>query len=519
MTYIGHSLYRTITWYKYLYFSLTVIIIFCLSRINMIEHKTITHISCFLSLAFLYATLSSATNAMAAQAASNACAAVGAGAAGAAGVAAAAGLIGAIAGASTGVQIGVVVGTVAAVAGSITGGVTASQQQKNGGATAQTVVEFNTTVLTVPTMAPLFSDPITFAPIFNGPTQIPGNILASNQTASPSFALCDVNPEFKKGFVSILFNGIGRNFNDTEGRALEGLFEETYNLLSKGCDDIYQRHLENATLAKQTINSSDGSREILETNWEAWVRCKGCPNQQPLFSDLASRRKLSKNTNSINFGTWVEIFGSHTDEIANTVILEAMTNSSNGKKEEIIFFTVQPTSSPTIVTGMLSTLPTAAHTGGPIVQLGAPSSLPTSQQTLLSTPGPTVLPGSPSLAPKSTLTERPTMQLSIPISLPMPQTIFPLTSKPTLLPGSPLTSPTATLSTGGPTVQLGSTTLYPTPRNVFSLTPKPTLVPASPSTSQTSQPTAAQKVQPGTPSSLPTPTTSKFLHSFWFEKQ
>ena len=257
------------------------------------------------SLLTLILSLYSNVNNMATLAASAACGAAGAGAAGAAGIVIGAGLLNALAGASTGVQVGVAVGAMAAVAGSVTGGVTASSYMKGNNGVSRSFDSAglnatnatNTTVL--PTFAPVFVNPFTSGPMINAlsssPAPVPLNVAL--HTEDPTFPICDADPDYKLGFVSIFFEGIDHHFTDAQGRELQGKFEESYNDVSGGCNDVFQRFLQNATMIEQKVGQNNASESILETSWAAWVRCKNCPDEEPLFSSMGTRRRRAMDSN------------------------------------------------------------------------------------------------------------------------------------------------------------------------------------------------------------------------------
>jgi len=85
--------------------------------------------------------------------------------------------------------------------------------------------------------------------------------------------------ETKEGHVTIVFTGLSEEKVESEKRAMQILFEDSYNELSGGCDGTFQRVLREATLDEYTQHP-DGS---MTTKWTGVVGCNGCPDDQPLF--------------------------------------------------------------------------------------------------------------------------------------------------------------------------------------------------------------------------------------------
>jgi hypothetical protein len=119
----------------------------------------------------------------------------------------------------------------------------------------------------------------------------------------PTYALCSPNPEFKPGRISIYLHSADRLLNVTEKSFLEYEVEDAYNTASGGCLDLYERYLQNATLVNQYFEENTNAFPLLKTEWLTYVRCKSCPDKEPMFGKLEDgnmrqRRMQTKTANN-----------------------------------------------------------------------------------------------------------------------------------------------------------------------------------------------------------------------------
>jgi hypothetical protein len=217
---------------------------------------------------------------MACQAASNAAAAGAAGAAGAA-TAAAAATAGAMGAAAAGAsQVAVVVAVAAAAAASVSSGVAVAGNQARSASVNNTNIP--------PSPAPYMVNP-------------PRDPLAEQ------FPSCGDKAFSKVGKTTIQFQGVDRMLDDGERTRLAQDFKTAYNDVSAGCLDIYQRFLEEANLITQSTFVDDFGSSILLTEFSGTVRCRDCPDHEPLFGHNEKRRNLQTSSGQLKDITFLDV--------------------------------------------------------------------------------------------------------------------------------------------------------------------------------------------------------------------
>jgi hypothetical protein len=381
-----------------------------------------------------------------------------------------------------GSRIGVVICVLVVIVATAAVVLPVTQMAQGQGSRSIAVPAVNTSsTSTAPTSAPAAATnsvhPWTGAPQLEVTSSSPAPMATT--TAAPTFPLCDVDPNYKIGFVSIIFGGIHRNFTSMEGLELQVKFKDSYNGITGGCADIFQRFLQNATMTEQILNQSESLTGTLETQWEAWVRCNSCPDQNPLFSRTASSRRLAENFTSVEFPKFLEVFDrtiAKTTSLPNQVfIFGAEATYTDGKVADMIFPSAQPLASPGSLAPSLR--PTSRH---PSVN---PSILPRNSQM-------------PSPANLSPVTMAPTTSPRAPATIPSIVN-SPASSSPYALGRTNSSSGTPTLSTS-PMVFSPSSTAAPTSAFTPSLTSSPM---ANPST-EYSHFTSSFYVEYGGPSGI-----------------
>lgn len=92
--------------------------------------------------------------------------------------------------------------------------------------------------------------------------------------------------DYETAFVSLSLDGMTRTATDVELREVEDAVFAVYNNVSAGCDDIYERFMENATIVNQTLVEDSKGAKHLTMDLTTQVVCDGCGVEiEILFGD------------------------------------------------------------------------------------------------------------------------------------------------------------------------------------------------------------------------------------------
>jgi hypothetical protein len=113
-----------------------------------------------------------------------------------------------------------------------------------------------------------------------------------------------MNHDKRLGTFTLELEGLPRLLTETEKRLVEDIIMRVYNNMTHlspkniahhpnnttsgdaNCTDVFLREMQNTTLSQQTFSpydESEGSTGALESKFESWVACLGCPVEEPLL--------------------------------------------------------------------------------------------------------------------------------------------------------------------------------------------------------------------------------------------
>ena len=100
------------------------------------------------------------------------------------------------------------------------------------------------------------------------------------------------NLGYRQGSIVMFMEGIPRPFTKREALVVEGVLVDSYNKISGVCVDLFQREMLNTTLVEQLFyDELDGTPNVLETRFNAWVKCEDCPNEEAMKKQAAEQEK------------------------------------------------------------------------------------------------------------------------------------------------------------------------------------------------------------------------------------
>jgi len=100
--------------------------------------------------------------------------------------------------------------------------------------------------------------------------------------------VADVNPYRLE--VSLV--GLSRFATDEERTAIESTVQESYNEVSGGCEDEYERFMYQSTLTEQVVSTTDDGAPSVVAVIETAISCDNCPPSESFASEYPSRRRL-----------------------------------------------------------------------------------------------------------------------------------------------------------------------------------------------------------------------------------
>jgi hypothetical protein len=139
-----------------------------------------------------------------------------------------------------------------------------------------------------------------------------------------------IRPDNRSGSISIDFlEPPGNSLDELEITELEKLFVAAYNEVSQGCNELYQREMQRASL----LNWDRLSEHDLTTEWEAYLTCNGCPPFEPMFESTTTASTSNRFLReAVSFDEFVVVFENRAMEILDGLIgINVRVLSSNNK--------------------------------------------------------------------------------------------------------------------------------------------------------------------------------------------
>ncbi|CAJ1958604.1 unnamed protein product [Cylindrotheca closterium] len=112
------------------------------------------------------------------------------------------------------------------------------------------------------------------------------------------------NPTRATAFMQVALDGMSRQATSTELQQVQNALTGVYNGVTGGCNDVYERIMESASVVNQNLITDSKGKNHLSIDFTTNLRCDGCTAEEEyLFSPWPSASKGKASTSAKGKGT------------------------------------------------------------------------------------------------------------------------------------------------------------------------------------------------------------------------